>query len=268
MRFFFLFILSVTVYGKKLTLNQAVLDSPFKLASLGWHAFFPKENAILIKGQGDKWKEWFKVDLIKNDTILFIDSLSFRWKGNDVFVNTLSFSKNGKMLLIGTDKRKLWRHSFTSTFFIYDIVNKKFFPVSSQNKMLRNVKFSPNSMYVSYVRQDNNIYIFNIKTKRERQLTRTGSETLSNGHFGWLYEEELTGYDGYRWSPDSEYISFWEENEEMVPEFFMINELNHYPSIKKIRYPKVGEINPSLRLGIIRIKGSGRKWIKGGRQIS
>ena len=67
--------------------------------------FFPNENAILIKGQGDKWKEWFKVDLIKNDTILFIDSLSFRWKGNDVFVNTLSFSKNGRRLLIGTDKK-------------------------------------------------------------------------------------------------------------------------------------------------------------------
>ena len=133
--------------------------------------------------------------------------------------------------------------------------------------MLRNVKFSPNGMYVSYVRQDNNIYIFNIKTKRERQLTRTGSETLSNGHFGWLYEEELTGYDGYRWSPDSEYISFWEENEEMVPEFFMLNDLNHYPTIKKIRYPKVGEKNPSLRLGIIRIKGSGRKWIKGGEAV-
>ncbi len=264
MRFFLLFIISFSVYGKKLTLDQAVMDSPFKIASLGWHAFFPNENAILIKGQGDKWKEWFKVDLIKNDTILFIDSLSFRWKGNDVFVNSLSFSKNGRRLLIGTDKKKLWRHSFTSTFFIYDIVNKEFFPVSSQNKKLRNVKFSPNGMYVSYVRQDNNIYIFNIKTKREKQLTRTGSETLLNGHFGWLYEEELTGYDGYRWSPDSEYISFWEENQEMVPEFFMLNELNHYPTIKTIRYPKVGESNPSLRLGIIRIKGAGRKWIKGG----
>ena len=87
------------------------------------------------------------------------------------------------------------------------------------------------------------IFIFlTLRQKGKRQLTRTGSETLLNGHFGWLYEEELTGYDGYRWSPDSEYISFWEENEEMVPEFFMLNELNHYPTIKKIRYPKVGEM--------------------------
>ena len=267
MKFFLFIILFVTVYGKKLTLDHAVLDSPFEIASLGWHAFFPNENAILIRGQGDKWKEWYKVDLINNDTIPFLDSLSFNWKGNEVFVNTLSFSKKGKKLLIGIDKEKLWRHSFTSTFFIYDIFNKQFFPVSSQNKKLRNVKFSPNGKFVSYVRNDNNIYVFNIKNKKERQLTRTGSETLLNGHFGWLYEEELTGYDGYRWSPDSEYISFWEENQEKVPEFSMVNELSHYPTIKKIRYPKVGETNPSLRLGIIRIKGTGKKWIKGGEVV-
>ena len=34
---------------------------------------------------------------------------------------------------------------------------------------------------------------------RERKLTTTGSGTVSNGHFGWLYEEELAGYDGCRW---------------------------------------------------------------------
>ena len=254
---------TIALYSKKLTLDEAVINSPFKIASLGWHAIFPNENAILIRGQGEKWKEWLKVDLIENDTIPFIDSLSFKWKGNEVYVSTLNFSNEGKKLLVGTDKEKLWRHSSTSTFFIYDILNKQFFPVSSQNKKLRNVKFSPNGMYVSYVRNDNNIYIFNIKTKKERQLTRTGSETLLNGHFGWLYEEELTGHDGYRWSPDSEYISFWEENQEMVPEFFMMDELSQYPTIKKIRYPKVGESNPSLRLGIIRIKGTGKKWIKG-----
>ena len=42
--------------------------------------FFPNENAILIKGQGDKWKEWFKVDLIKNDTILLLIVLALDGK--------------------------------------------------------------------------------------------------------------------------------------------------------------------------------------------
>jgi len=253
--------------AKKLTLDDAVLNSPFKIASMGWFTSFPNENSILIRGEGTKWKEWYKVDLIKNDTVLFIDSLALNWKGNDLFVNTISFSENGRKLLLSIDKEKIWRHSFKATFFTYDIFKKRLSPVSDDNKKLRNVKFSPNSEFVSYIRNDNNIYVFNLKTNRERQLTRTGSETVSNGHFGWLYEEELTGYDGYRWSPDSEYIAFWEEDEINVPEFFMLDELKQYPVIKKIRYPKAGENNPSLRIGLVRVKGSGKKWIKGANTV-
>ena len=48
----------------------------------------------------------------------------------------------------------------------------------------------------------------------------------------------------------------------MVPEFTILDELNFYPTIEKIRYPKVGESNPSLRIGIIRVEGAGKKWIK------
>ncbi|MAL65079.1 MAG: hypothetical protein CMF94_03145 [Candidatus Marinimicrobia bacterium] len=261
--FIFGFLSANFLICEELTLDQAVLNSPFKIASLGFHTFIPNENAILIRGQGNHWNQWYKVNLINNDTILFIDSTGFKWKESDIFVNTLSFSEDGKKILIGTDKKKLWRHSFTATFFVYDVLTKLTFPISSQNKNLRNAKFSPNGKFVSYIRNDNNIYVFNIEKRKERKLTTTGNETLSNGHFGWLYEEELTGYDGYRWSPDSEYIAFWEEEEKNVPEFSMIEELTSYPGLKKIRYPKVGETNPSLRIGIIRIKGSGRKWIKG-----
>ena len=77
--------------AKKLTLDDAVLNSPFKIASMGWFTSFPYENSILIRGEGTKWKEWYKVDLIKNDTVLFIDSLALNWKGNDLFINTLTF---------------------------------------------------------------------------------------------------------------------------------------------------------------------------------
>ncbi len=248
--------------GKKLTLDQAVVNSPFKTASLGWYKSFPNENSVLIRGKGDRWKEFLKVDLINNDTILYIDSLCFNWKGNDIFVNSITFSKDGKKILVETDKEKIWRYSYNATYFILDLTTRNFFPVSSRNKRLKNAKFSPNGKYASYIREDNNIYVFNTMSLKEKQLTRTGSEKILNGHFGWLYEEELTGFDGYRWSPDSKYISFWEENQSKVPEFSILDELNLYPTTEKIRYPKVGESNPSLRIGIARVEGAGKKWIK------
>ena len=47
----------------------------------------------------------------------------------------------------------------------------------------------------------------------------------------------------------------------MVPEFSMINDLGQYPTIRTIRYPKAGEKNPLLKIGVVRIKGAGRKWL-------
>ena len=222
---------------------------------------FPDEDAVLIRGRGDNWRKWYKVDLISSDTLLYIDSMAFNYKGNDLFVSNLVFSDDAKKAIIRTDTRKVWRYSNYSTYFIYDFLKKKLIPLTADNKELRNVKFSPDGKSVAFVRKDNNIYVYNIAKDRQKKITTTGSETTLNGHFGWLYEEELTGYDAYRWSPNSESIAYWEEDESMVQQFTMINELGQYPQTKKIRYPKAGEQNPHLRIGIARVKGAGRKWI-------
>ena len=103
--FIFSFLTVNLLICEELTLDQAVLNSPFKIASLGFHTFIPNENSILIRGQGNHWNQWYKVNLINNDTILFIDSTGFKWKENDIFVNTLSFSEDGKKILIGADKK-------------------------------------------------------------------------------------------------------------------------------------------------------------------
>ena len=244
-----------------LTHEQAMSNSPFRLASLGWTVNFPDEDAVLIRGRGDNWRKWYKVDLISSDTLLYIDSMAFNYKGNDLYVSSLVFSNNAKKAIIKTDTRKVWRYSNYSTYFIYDFIKKKLIPLTDDNKELRNVKFSPDGKSVAFVRKDNNIYVYNIAKDRQKRITTTGSETILNGHFGWLYEEELTGYDAYRWSPNSESIAYWEEDESMVKQFTMINQLGQYPQTKKIRYPKAGEQNPHLRIGIARVKGAGRKWI-------
>ena len=60
-----------------LTHEQAMSNSPFRLASLGWTVHFPDEDAVLIRGKGDNWRKWYKVDLISSDTLLYIDSMAF-----------------------------------------------------------------------------------------------------------------------------------------------------------------------------------------------
>lgn len=259
---FILCLIPIFIMGEKLTIDQVIGKSPFKTASIGWTVSIPNEDAYVFRGKGDNWKNWYKVQLPNMDTTLFLDSTSFNYKGDDLYVENLSFSKTGNKILIKTHSKKIWRYSSIASYFYIDLKTKILEPVTKNYKKLRNVKFSPDGNYIAYVREDNNLYVFNTDRNRERRLTTSGSKTISNGHFGWLYEEELTGYDGYRWSPDSKSIAYWEEDESNVPEFPLIDELEQYPKIEKIRYPKAGETNPSLRIGIVRVKGAGRKWVQ------
>ena len=114
---------------------------------------------------------------------------------------------------------------------------------------------------VAYVREDNNLYTFEIGRQRERQLTRTGTDVVLNGHFGWVYEEEFSLYDAYRWSPNSKTIAYWEENQSRVPIFKLINELELYPVTREIRYPKAGQTNPTMRIGIVKATGGATRWM-------
>ena len=80
--------------SEKLTFDQAVLNPPFEIASNGSAILLPKADAMLIRGRGVNWKQWYKVTLIDNDTTLFIDSNDFKWKNRNLFINSLTFSKN------------------------------------------------------------------------------------------------------------------------------------------------------------------------------
>ena len=263
----FLVILSFgKVYGEWLTYDDAIVKSPFKIESINKIISYNTEEAFLTKGQGKNHRSWFKVFLPNLDSLIVLDSSDLYFNNEILNVDDIILSKTDDKLLLITSKSKIWRYSFSATYYIYDLLNKAIFPLSENNSGLRNVKISPNGNYFSYVRKDNDLYVYNYTKKREKRLTNSGSETISNGHFGWLYEEELTGYDGYRWSPDSRSIAFWEEDESDVPEYLMIDQLSHYPDVKKLRYPKVGESNPKIRIGIVDINRSGRKWLDLGEQ--
>jgi len=265
MRFLILNVVFLSsLFGVWLTQEQAILSSPFKTASLGWKINFPLDDSFIIRGSGDKWRSWFKVDLLNDDTTLFLGDSAFNYNGDDLHVSDLIFSQNADKILIKTDSKQIWRHSTEGTYYVYDRLLNHLLPLTEDNYNLRNVKFSPDGLNIAFVKSDNNIYVFNLQSKRLKKLTTSGSETITNGHFGWLYEEELTGFDGYRWSPDGESIAYWEEDESKVPEHSLINDSGLYPKITKIRYPKVGQNNPSLRIGVIRVKGAGKKWISEG----
>ncbi|MEE8335827.1 MAG: DPP IV N-terminal domain-containing protein, partial [Candidatus Neomarinimicrobiota bacterium] len=247
--------------NERLNLDDVVGRHGFKTATLGKYEWLPNQDVYVKTGISGDSLSLYKIDLIKNDTTIFLNSRALYFGGEELKIKSFKFDRTGQKLLLLTEKEKIWRHSFWGTYFIINLHNLEIIPLSDENTRLRNVKFSPSGDKVAYVREDNNLYVFNINRNREKQLTRNGSEHILNGHRGWVYEEEFGSFDAYRWGPDSRFIAYWEENQKDVPEFILFDELELYPTIKKIHYPKAGQTNPILKIGIVNVKSGQKKWL-------
>ncbi len=245
--------------GKRLSFEDVQGKSPFKYARLGMMVWFHNENAYLAWGKDQYKGDIVRVTFPERDTTEFVDSSAFYLNGKKLKVSRFSFDKTGAKLLLLSDRKKIWRHSYYGTYHFLDIASKNIQPVSQNNTELRNVKFSPDGNKVVYVRKDNNLYAFDLAKRKEKQLTSTGSDLILNGHFGWVYEEEWGSYDGYRWSPDSRYIAYWEEDQSQVPVFTLIDELELYPVTQEIHYPKAGQTNPTMKIFVVDVKRGRRK---------
>ncbi len=117
-------------------------------------------------------------------------------------------------------------------------------------------KFSPDSKRVAYVRK-HNLYVRSVAEDEERQLTKDKDENLLNGEVDWVYEEELDVRGNYFWSPDGNQIVFLQMNETKVPAYPITDWLPTNPEVDEERYPKPGDPDPAVRLGVVSAKGGG-----------
>ena len=245
--------------GKRLSFDDVQGKSPFEFARLGMMVWFSDENAYLTWGKDEYKGDIVRVTFPERDTTEFVDSSTFYINGKKLKVSRFSFDSSGNNLLLLSNRERIWRHSFTGTYHVMDLSTKNILPVSKENFGLRNVKLSPDGTRAAYVRNDNNLYVFDFLRNKEKRLTSNGSKVISNGHFGWVYEEEFGSFDAYRWSQDSRYIAYWEEDQSQVPVFTMFDELSLYPKTQKIRYPKAGQTNPTMKIFVVNVKNGHRK---------
>jgi len=123
-------------------------------------------------------------------------------------------------------------------------------------------KLSPDGTRAAYVR-DNNIYVEDVHSGKITRLTRDGSLDIINGTSDWVDEEELGLASCFEWSPDGRKIAYLQFDQSNVPEFSLINYTDTlYPVITKYHYPKTGQTNAAVRLGIVSAKGGATRWVK------
>ena len=125
------------------------------------------------------------------------------------------------------------------------------------------VSFSPDGRLVAFVR-DHDLHVVDVERQRERALTTDGSATVRNGLLDWVYQEEIYGrgnFRGYWWSPDSTQLAFLQLDDSAVPAFTIVDTIDYHPGVERWEYPKAGDPNPGVRLGIVHAAGGSITWV-------
>ena len=175
-----------------------------------------------------------------------------------------AWSADAAKLLIFTNTQRVWRSNTRGDYWLLDLERGLLRQLGSgmERASLMFAKFSPDGGRVGYVYQ-NNIYVEELASGAITQLTTSGSETLINGTSDWVNEEEFFLRDGFRWSPDGERIAFWQFDIEGVPEFVLLNDTDSlYPKLTRFPYPKAGETNSAVRIGIVKASGGETRWLE------
>lgn len=172
------------------------------------------------------------------------------------------WSNDDTKLLLFTNTRKVWRYHTRGDYWVLDLKTNELRQLgkSLPESTLMFAKFSPDATRAAYV-SELNIFVEDLKTNTIEKLTTDGGDNIINGTFDWVYEEELDGRDGFRWSPDSQNIAYWQSDTKGVGTFYLIDNVDSiYSKPIPLPYPKVGTTLSAVKVGVISASGGETKW--------
>jgi len=159
-----------------------------------------------------------------------------------ISIDDYYFSNDEKLILISCNTEAIYRHSTRAQNYVYKLENGQLISVAGGKKQ-QLATFSPDGKLLAYVR-DNNIFLFDIESGNERQITQDGEiNKVLNGIPDWVYEEEFSFSQAFEWSPDGKKIAFIRFDESKVKEYDITMYGELYPELMKYKYPKAGEDN-------------------------
>ncbi|WP_224798530.1 S9 family peptidase [Idiomarina abyssalis] len=200
-----------------------------------------------------------------NERTVLVSAEQLTPQGRDKALHIADYvwSDDGDKVLIFTNTKRSWRTHTLGDYWVLDRSNNELRKLggNAPESTLQFAKFNPQGTKVAYVMQ-NNIYVQNLHSFTINALTSDGNETIVNGTFDWVNEEEFFLRDGFRWSPNGKHIAYWQLDTEGTPVFTMINNTDElYPTLKEFPYPKVGETNAAMRIGVMPASGGKTQWM-------
>ncbi len=257
---FIVLIISYPVFAQqKITLEDIFVKGTFKTSSInelrsmsdGEHYTLLEDNSRVVKYSYKTGKEVAVVFDITKQKDAPIKSFS-----------NYEFSADETKILLTTDVKPIYRHSFTAVYYVWNTVTEELTPLSDKGAQMSPV-ISPDGERVAFVR-NNNIFIKNLKFGSESQITWDGEKNkVINGIPDWVYEEEFGFNRAMWWAPNSKFLAFVRFDESQVPDFTMpmyagdkptFDEFKTYPGEVTFKYPKAGEKNSDVTVLVHEIR--------------
>ncbi len=251
---------------KQLTLDRIFQSSDFRAASVSAR-WLPGESAYtMLERVTDAGESLVRYTIENADREVLVPAERLVPPGSNqpLQVEDYSLSADKSLLLIYTNSQRVWRQNTRGDYWLLDRASHELRKLGGDvpAASLMFAELSPTGRHVAYVR-DRNIYVEDLVSREIRALTSCDSSNIINGTFDWVYEEELSLRNGWRWSPDGKLIAFWQLDTSGVPPFPLVNQTDAlYPSVQWFAYPKVGQTNASARIGVVEVAGGDVRWLQ------
>ena len=208
-----------------------------------------------------------RVDVPSGTRSVMVSADWLRPAGSDtpLEIEDYEWSADRARLLVFTNSARVWRANTRGDFWVLDLASHALRQLGGRDakpSTLQFAKFSPDGRRVAYLRE-HDLYVESLADGSIVALTSDGSETIINGTFDWVYEEELGLRDGFRWSPDGARIAYWQLDASGVRDFLLINNTDSlYSFTIPVQYPKAGTTNSAARIGVVSAGGGPTTWMQ------
>lgn len=250
-----LFIHSIAIHAQKSIEIAEIWDGTFRTQQLNALNTLHTKNQYSVLNHNQQTNV-FTIDAYDFTTLEKVETLFDSSLHQEIKeISNYFLNKTDDKLLIATNYEPIYRRSFTSVYYLYDIATKKLTKIS--DNPIQEPLLNKDGSKVAYV-YENNLYVFDVGTQQTLQITTDGKKNhIINGITDWVYEEEFAFVRAFDWNTDGTHLAYIKFDESDVPVFSMdVYGFNLYPQQYVFKYPKAGENNAKVSLHLFDVAKS------------